>query len=166
MPSSYLVLATATAAKSGSQVTATINGIDTSVQVSRDVPVALGDVLMVQKVGSQWFCTGRFYTAAPAAVTPAPPPPPKPAVVTGKLVCAATYTGSYRDGKWRTDTSDVVQGSYGGSGNSTGAAFYRLPVDKLREVAKKYNAAYCVFPDILPIKPEFTWNGKSLYKLN
>lgn len=123
MPSN-LLLATATAAKSGSKVTATVNGIDTSVQVSRDVPVAVGDVLMVQKVGSQWFCTGRFYTAAPAAVTAAPPPPPKPATVTGKLVCSAIYTGSYRDGKWRTDTSDVVQGSYGGSGNSTGAAYY------------------------------------------
>lgn len=121
---SQLLLATATAAKSGSTVTATINGIDTLVQVARDLTVASGDVLLVSKIGSQWFATSRFYAAAPATVTPAPPPPPKPTVVTGKLVCSAIYTGSYRDGKWRTDTDDVVQGSYGGSGNSTGAAFY------------------------------------------
>jgi hypothetical protein len=44
--------------------------------------------------------------------------------VTGKLTITPIYTGSYRDGKWRTDTSDLVQGSYGGSGNSTGSAFY------------------------------------------
>lgn len=119
-----ITLATATTAKTGSTVTATINGIDTLVQVARDVPVAAGDVLGVVKVRAQWFAMGRFYAAAPAPADVQAPPPPKPLVVTGKLVVAPVYTGSYRDGKWRTDTSDVVQGSYGGSGNSTGSAFY------------------------------------------
>lgn len=122
MPSQ--VLATATVAKSGSQVTATINGVDTVIQVARDLTVAAGDVLMVAKVGSQWFATSRFYTAAPAPVDATPPPTPKPTSVAGKLVVSAVYTGSYRDGKWRTDTTDLVQGSYGGSSNSTGSAFY------------------------------------------
>lgn len=124
MPSPAVTLATATAAKVGSTVTATVNGIDTTVQVARDLPVAAGDVLGVAKIGSQWFAMGRFFTAAPAPADVQPPPPTKPPVVTGKLVITPVYTGSYRDGKWRTDSSDVIQGSYGGAGNSTGAAFY------------------------------------------
>lgn len=124
MADNPLVLATATTAKVGSTVTATVNGIDTQVQVARDLPVAAGDVLGVMKVRSQWFAIGRFFTVAPAPADVQAPPPPKPTVVTGKLVVTPVFTGSYRDGKWRTDTSDLVQGSYGGSGNSTGSAFY------------------------------------------
>ncbi|GEM_PF-5428382 len=49
--------------------------------------------------------------------------------------------------------------------DSTGTAFYRMPLDGIRHVAKKYNAQYCVFANTLPIKPEFTWKGMSLYRL-
>lgn len=119
-----MIICTATSAKSGSVVTATINGIDVSVQVARDTPVAAGDVLGVIRSGSQWFCVSRFFAAAPAGVTPAPPPNPKPATVSGKLVVLPVSTGSYRDGAWRTDNTDVAQGTYGGTGNSTGGVFY------------------------------------------
>lgn len=123
-------LATATAAKSGSTVTANIAGTVTVVQVARDLTVAAGDVLIVNKVGagtrSQWFAIGRAFTAAPADVDPAGNLPLQPVYPTayGTLVVAPTYTGTYRDGAWLTAGGDVQQGVYGGAGNATGAAYY------------------------------------------
>lgn len=118
------VLATATAAKSGSTVTATINGVVTTVQVARDLTVASGDVLVVDRIGAQWFALGRVFSAAPAVIEIEPAPPPKPAVVTGTLVVAPVETRSYRNSSWRTDNTEVYQGQYGGGGNHTGAVFY------------------------------------------
>lgn len=118
------LLVTATTVKTAGACTAVVNGIATTVQVARDLTVAVGDVLLVSKVGSQWFAVQRFYVAAPAGVYPEPVPEPKPAVVTGTLVVLPASTGTFRDGKWRTDTTDVMQGAYGGAGNATGAAFY------------------------------------------
>ncbi|RKN38446.1 hypothetical protein [Micromonospora endolithica] len=121
------VLATATTAKSGSTVTATVNGIVTTIEVARDLPVASGDVLLVERVGAQWYAYARVYAAAPAALDPVvePPPPPKPAVTTGTLVVSPVETRSYRPTYgWRDDNTDVYQGEYGGWGNHTGAAFY------------------------------------------
>ncbi|MGC4769196.1 hypothetical protein ACLQ25_09475 [Micromonospora sp. DT44] len=120
------ILATATAAKSGSTVTAVVNGVETTVQVARDLTVAAGDVLLVERVGAQWFALVRLYSAAP---TPPDdnvrPPDPKPAVVTGTLVVSPVETRSYRPSYgWRTDNTDVYQGQYGGWGNHTGAVFY------------------------------------------
>lgn len=119
------LLATATAAKSGSTVTATVNGVTTTVQVARDLTVASGDVLLVEKVGAQWFAYARVFAAAPAAPDNDTPPPPKPTVTTGTLVVAPVETRSYRPSYgWRTDNTDVYQGQYGGWGNHTGAVFY------------------------------------------
>lgn len=118
------ILATATAAKSGSTVTATVNGVDTTVQVARDLTVASGDVLIVERIGAQWFAYARVFAAAPVVVENDPPPPPKPTVVTGTLVVAPVETRSYRSSGWRDDNTDVYQGSYGGWGNHTGAVFY------------------------------------------
>jgi hypothetical protein len=122
----YPLLAVAETAKSGSTCSVRINGTLTTVEVARDLTVAIGDVVLVQKVGSVRVATCRLYTAAlaelPGDINPAPEP--KPAVIAGSLVVPAVYTGSRRDGKWRTDTSDVTQGIYGGTGNSTGVAFY------------------------------------------
>lgn len=117
-------LGTATAAKSGSTVTATINGIVSTVQVARDLTVSSGDVIVVQRIGAQWFALGRAYTAAPAAVTGGTAPTPNPGTATGRLVVAPVETRSYRNGAWRTDNNNVYQGQYGGGGNHTGAAFY------------------------------------------
>ncbi|HYH31097.1 MAG TPA: hypothetical protein VD903_11980 [Pseudonocardia sp.] len=120
------LLATATAAKSGSTVTATVNGTVTTVQVARDLTVASGDVLVVLKIGTEWFAVARAYAAAPTPVeTNDPPPPPKPSVQTGRLVVAPVETRSYRGTYgWRTDNADVYQGQYGGWGNHYGCAFY------------------------------------------
>ena len=120
------ILATATAAKSGSTVAAIVNGTETVVQVARDLTVAAGDVLLVERVGAQWFALVRlFATAAPPVEEQQRPPDPKPAVVTGTLVVSPVETRSYRPSYgWRTDNTDVYQGQYGGWGNHTGTVFY------------------------------------------
>jgi hypothetical protein len=46
-----------------------------------------------------------------------------------------------------------------------GLAYYQLPLEKLLEVAKKYNATYCIFKNTLPLKAEFQWEDMALYKL-
>ena len=118
------VLATATAAKSSGTVTATVNGEIKTVQVARDLTVAAGDVLLLHRVGAQWFASCRLFTAAVGEVENDAPPPSKPVEVTGRLVVSPVETRSYKGGTWRTDTTDVLQGSYGGTANNTGSVFY------------------------------------------
>jgi hypothetical protein len=118
------LLALAAGAKTGSTVTAAVNGIPTTVQVARDLTVAAGDVLVVQRVGSQWFALGRGYPAAPAEVNQSPAPDPKPPSTSGRTAFAPVETRSYRNGEWRSDNDHVYQGQYGGQGNHTGCAFY------------------------------------------
>ena len=118
------LLAVAASAKAGSTVTASVNGIPTTVEVARDLTVAAGDVLVVQRVGSQWFALGRGYAAAPADVGVSPAPNPKPPSTSGRTAFAPVETRSYRNGGWRSDNDYVYQGQYGGQGNHTGCAFY------------------------------------------
>ncbi|MDX3353887.1 hypothetical protein PV703_11315 [Streptomyces sp. ME01-24h] len=127
---------------SGGACIAQVAGIQTAVRVASGLTVAVGDILLIQRVGSIYAATNVF-TAAPAAPPPAPPPTddtpdtgdaapaPKPTVKTGTLVCVPVATATYRDGKWRTDigstnSADTFQGRYGGSsyGRNTGCAFY------------------------------------------
>jgi hypothetical protein len=117
------LLATATAAKSGSTVTALVNGISTTVQVARDLTVASGDVIAIQRIGAQWFALGRAYTAAPADPGNDAGPDPAPVIRSGSSAFGPVETRSYR-GSWRTDNDHVYQGQYGGQGNHTGCAFY------------------------------------------
>lgn len=118
-----LTLATATAAKSGSTVTASVNGITVTMQVARDLTVASGDVLLVSKFGGQWFAVQRLYAAAPADNGSDAGVNPKPVTTSGSTPFAPVETRSYRNGAWRTDNDNVYQGSFG-SGNHTGCAFY------------------------------------------
>jgi hypothetical protein len=121
---SGFVLATATAAKSGGFVTALIGDTTVSVRVARDLPVAQNDLLIVNKIGSQWVAIQRFFeTAVSPPDNPVAPPPKPPA--TGTLVITPVETRSYRPNYgWRSDNDDVYQGQYGGQGNHTGMAFY------------------------------------------
>ena len=118
--------ATATSAKTGSTCTAEIGGVDTTIQVARDLSVSSGDGLLVVRSGSQWYAVARTGTAAPAVPdTPTPPPPPpKPAVKTGKLIVAPVQTISRQGSRWRSDNDHVYQGEYGGNGNHIGCVFY------------------------------------------
>lgn len=124
MTGSGAILATATAAKTGSTTTAVIDGETVTIQVARDLTVATGDVMLVHRVGAQWFAASRHFTAAPAAVENTPTPPVKPVTVYGRLIVSPVETRSYRTGRWRTDNDDVYQGQYGGNGNHTGCAFF------------------------------------------
>ncbi len=117
-------LGTATAAKSGSTVTCDIDGYVRTVEVARDLTVASGDVLLIHRVGSMWVACCRMFTAAPAAVINEIPPDPQPALVYGTSTFAPVETRSYRMSRWRTDTTDVIQGQAGSGGNNTGAVFY------------------------------------------
>jgi hypothetical protein len=126
--------ATASTAKTGSTCTAEIGGIDTTIQVARDLSVSAGDGLLVARSGNTWYAVARTGTAAPSVPdTPAPPPPkPKPEVVTGKLIVSPVETRSRQGSKWRTDNTNVYQGQYGGNGNHIGCVFYG---SKLRSLA-------------------------------
>jgi hypothetical protein len=118
-------LVTATSTKSAGVCSANVSGIDTTVQVARDLTVAVGDVLLVHRVGSIWVASCRLGTAAPAD-QPADQdsPDPNPSTYTGTLTVLPTSTGTYRDAAWVASTDDVIQGQRGGWGNATGAAFY------------------------------------------
>jgi hypothetical protein len=117
--------AVARSVKSGSTLTVNVDGYDITVQCARDLTPAINDVLLLQLTATGWVALARLYTAAVDYAPDAYPAPPPTALVRGgRLVLFARSTGSYRDGKWRTDSDDVVQGATGGYGNSVGAAFY------------------------------------------
>lgn len=102
-----------------------VNNETFTANVVKGLVLAVNDVLLVARVGSVWYVFGITKTTAPTPESSNPPvPTPKPPIKTGKLTVAPFQTRSYRDGKWRTDSDDVLQGSYGGYGNSTGVAFY------------------------------------------
>lgn len=115
--------------KASGVCTAKVNGVETQVEVARDLTVTAGDALLVGQYGSglQWVALCRLGTAAPPipGTDPAPAPPnPKPSTVTGMLVVSPVETRSYRSGRWRTDNDAVYQGQFGGNGNHTGVAFF------------------------------------------
>jgi hypothetical protein len=118
------IVAVAQGAKSGSTVSALVNGVITTVQVARDLTVATGDPLMVTKFGGLWVAVGRLYASAPTAPDNPNPSNPNQPSTSGSLVVSPVETRSYRNGAWRTDNGQVYQGNYGGGGNHQGCAFY------------------------------------------
>jgi hypothetical protein len=119
-----VITGTCVVASAGGVATVDVGTAQLVVNVARGLTVALGDVVLVAKQGSSRFVTSILYSAPPAAVSPDVPPPPAPSTVTGTTTVRAVSTGSYRAGKWRTDTDDLVQGVTPGQGNSIGCAFY------------------------------------------
>lgn len=109
-------------------LTVTINGTAVLCRAARDVTVAVGDVVMWQRIGHTLFVTDRLFVAAPAATVDEDTPPPKvePETVYGTTQLAPVETRSYRGGDWRTDNDAVYQGLYASSsfGNHTGCVFY------------------------------------------
>jgi hypothetical protein len=120
----------------GTIITAAVSGVavvdigtaQISVNVLRGLTPAVGDVVLVARRGSSRWLIGILGTAAPAAPVEVndAPPPPVPVVQTGTSVFKPTSTGSYRSGKWRTDTDNVIQGywAYSTQAENKGAAFY------------------------------------------
>lgn len=121
------LLATVTTEEiTGTTVTAVINGVETTVQLARGLTPAVNDVVIVQRIGSQWVAISTLYAAAPPPQPPpVSPPAPNPPVRTGTTVISPVETRSYRTSfGWRTDNTDVYQGQWGGWGNHTGCVFY------------------------------------------
>lgn len=118
--------ALAITAKTGSTCTADVGGVQTTIEVARDLSVSAGDGLLITRSGNTWYAIARTGTAAPAVVASdeAPDPPKVPTVQVGRLVVPPNGLGSYRGGTYRDDTSHIIQGNYGGWGNNTGAVFY------------------------------------------
>lgn len=115
----------ATAVKSGGFVDVNIDGVLRSVQIARDLVVAVGDVVVVHKFGSLWAASARLGTAS---LSDTPPTyadlDPNPSTVSGELVVAPVDTGTYQVGSgWSADDA-VQQGAHGGYGLATGAAFF------------------------------------------
>lgn len=122
--------------------TATVAGIEITVRVATGLTIAVGDTLLIQRIGSTYVATSVIPAAPAVAPTPPPPPEtvpdkgdaapaPKPTVTTGVLTCLPVSTATYRDGSWRSDggsvnSFDTYQGRYAGSsyGRMTGCAFY------------------------------------------
>lgn len=130
-----LVLATVATVASGGFMTVKLSGKSTTDRVScaRSVSsAAVGDQVLVGVEGA------RLWVVALLGVAPPPPPPPPPPdddqppppeqqeTITGTESCSPTWTGSWRDGSWRPDTSELFQGRLSSSsfGRSSGAAFY------------------------------------------
>lgn len=119
-------VAIATTAKTGSTCNAVVQGIETTIEVARDITVAIGDALFVGKSQgrSRWVAIARLGLAAPPAPDEVPVPAPAPtAPQKGKKVVTPVETRSRQGSKWRTDNDDVYQGQYG-NGNHVGAVFY------------------------------------------
>lgn len=118
-------LGQATAAKSGTTVTVNIGGTVYTVDVVRDLSVASGDQVLMEKVGDRFIAYGRMGASTPTA--PVDPPssvPSKPVVTTGSKSISPVQTISRQGSKWRSDNDNVYQGEYGGQGLHTGCAFY------------------------------------------
>lgn len=92
--------------------------------VARGLAPAVGDLVLIARQGSIRWVVQIMLPTAPASQLNDGSPTTKPPVTNGSLTCSPGSTGSYRGGKWRTDTDDILQGDYGGFGINTGAAFY------------------------------------------
>jgi hypothetical protein len=114
---------TATTVKTGSVASFNVQGAIVQLEVARDLTIAVGDVCLIQRTGSQWMALQRLYTAAPADPGNPTLPNPQPASVEGQQIVPAVETRSYRAG-WVTAHDDVLQGDFAGAGNYTGCAFY------------------------------------------
>lgn len=116
-----IITGTATTTVSLGTCKVNIGGVVATVNVVRDLTVAVGDVLAIARQGSSRWAFARLFTAPPAVVEIDTAPT---FATSGTLVLTPVETRSYRSGAWRKDSDDVVQGSYGGFGNSIGCAFY------------------------------------------
>lgn len=121
---------------------ATVDGIPGLVPVLRHVTLGVGDTAVVQLADGRSWVQGVIGATAPSAPTPdpggvdgAPTPPALPPAQPVSEALRPQWSGSWRDGAWRTDTSDLYQGDYTGRGiNSGGCWWGRLPSGLLSAV--------------------------------
>lgn len=124
-------------AKVGSTVQVNVNGTLRVVQVSRDLSVAIGDVLLLHRSGGNWYASVKLYSAATSGEPPMQLPDMDPNVSPpqGSLTVLPVYASTYQTAlaAWRADEQIIVQGiGTAAYGNQEGAAFYG---DKPRSLA-------------------------------
>lgn len=128
---------------SGATVVVTVDDEPTAVPVTIPKLRAyttpnVNDVVIVAKSGQSLYCLGALNAGAVPLPNPendgpelpsgggtsggdmSPTPPPKRTEETKTL--RPVFTGTYRSASWRTDTTDLFQGTY--SGTNYGAAYY------------------------------------------
>lgn len=122
-----------TAAASGGLVSVLLDDAVLSLPVIRGYTPQVRDECLVLMQQAGGFVVGALGTAPRAAPVPGEDatknePPPEDSTadkpIKGSDVFRPVYTGTYRSGSWRGDTSSLYQGDWTGRGNNTGAAFY------------------------------------------
>lgn len=112
-------------AKSSGLLNVRVAGHTVTMLAARDVTFAAGDQVMFVRAGDQWAAVCRLGTAAVTdAADVQTPPAAKPDTVRGVHSFTPVETRSRQGTRWRTDNTDVYQGSIGAGGNHTGCAFY------------------------------------------
>lgn len=118
--------------------TAVVDGVPGSLPLMRHVTAgAVGDTAVVLVQGGQAWVTGVLGVAPPPAPPETPPvdeaggvdvAPPSTPTGPQTLALRPTWSGSWRAGAWRSDTSDLYQGDYSGRGVNQGGCWWgRLP---------------------------------------
>ena len=115
--------------------TATIDGLEGPALLMRHVvDVQPGDVAVVLLVAGQRWVAGLLGAGVVEAPDEGEGPvvlPPTPAPVPPeRRVLRPAWSGTFRAGSWRGDTSDLYQGDYTGRGINIGACWWgALPTD-------------------------------------
>lgn len=117
----------------GAMASVTVGDTTVSCQVARGLTLALGDPVLLTRVGAQYVVTAVLYPSAPVdPEPPAPAPEPNPSATNGTLVISPVETRTWQPSSWSYTGDDAVyQGVYGGYENNTGCAFYGTAPESL-----------------------------------
>lgn len=117
---------------------ATVAGLPGPVPVLRHVSLAVGDLAVVMVATGRAWVVGVLGESAPVGPPPEGTPEPGQIVTVPGSAPAGlmstplrpTWSGSWRAGSWRPDTSDLYQGDWTGRGVQSGACWWGpLPDD-------------------------------------
>lgn len=128
---------TVTATPGTDVVTVNVNGTELDLPYLVGYTPKVNQTVLILAMGNRWVVQDALATPAapttpgipatpPSTPPPKPPPDPTPPKVTYTKTFLATATACFRDGKWRTDTSNQPhQGDWNGAyGRNTGCWFY------------------------------------------
>ena len=128
-----MVQARVMAVASGGTITVRLSEKTTNdvIPVARAVGTSavVGDNVMVQTDGRGGMLAYALLGVSTAPDVPAPAVPvdtgsESQTVIRGTEPCFPDWAGSWQLGRWRTDTTDVIQGAYGSNPANKGAAFF------------------------------------------
>jgi hypothetical protein len=110
---------------SGRALTVNLDGTDVNVPRLLGWTPYVGDVVLLVGSNGFWYALGSLSAqqSAPPAVVPPNPVVPPP-VGGGTQTFQAIDSGTFRNGGWRPDTINVIQGDWTGSGLNAGCWFY------------------------------------------